>query len=180
MTASESIISAFLDLIAQKPFHNITVRNIIERAHVHRSTFYAYFSDIYDLREQLVTLACRSLEKSIPISHFLDVEPNTNAIADSIRQIHLQRDFFCAMLHPNMEFSVENRFTAIVEAHTAQWASQMTGTYPQDLFVKLYAANCLATIHWSLSHPEIDEYTVAKMISKHIENGFFKDYIENP
>ena len=42
MTASESVISAFLELIAQKPFHNITVRNIIERAHVHRSTFYAF------------------------------------------------------------------------------------------------------------------------------------------
>lgn len=178
MTATKRILSAFLDLIAEKPFHNITVRNIVERAQVNRSTFYAHFMDIYDLRDQLITLACQKLNDSIPIAHFLSDQPDTEAIALSIQKIHQDHDFFCIILHPNMECNVESTFSGIIETHVKNWAAPFVGNYSTELFARLYAANCLATIHWSLQHPEINTHEVAKIIAGHIKRGFFHQYID--
>lgn len=179
MSATERISSAFLDLVTEKPFHNITVRNIVERAHVNRSTFYAHYLDIYDLRDQLITLACQKLNDSIPIAHFLAETPDTDAIAISIQKIHEDHDFFCIMFHPHMEFNVERKFSSIIETHVKDWASSFTGSYSPELFGQLYAANCLATIHWSLQHPEINAPAVAEIIAGHIKKGFFHQYVGN-
>ena len=41
--------NALLDAIRQKPFTDLTVQEIIDRANVCRTTFYAHYQDIYDL-----------------------------------------------------------------------------------------------------------------------------------
>ena len=43
------LIQALLTLMKDKPFQKISVRNITEEAMVNRSTFYAHFTDKYDL-----------------------------------------------------------------------------------------------------------------------------------
>ena len=43
----------FCELYEKKPIDRITVREITEALHYNRSTFYEYFTDIYDLRDQL-------------------------------------------------------------------------------------------------------------------------------
>ena len=47
------IRSAFLSLMAEKKWDKITVREICQSASLTRGTFYQYYSDIYDLMEQL-------------------------------------------------------------------------------------------------------------------------------
>lgn len=47
------IEEAFLELIKEKPYMKISVREITERADVNRSTFYSHYQDIYDLLEQI-------------------------------------------------------------------------------------------------------------------------------
>ena len=48
----QKLQSAFWDIYEEKSFKNITVREITERAQVNRSTFYAYYKDVYDILEQ--------------------------------------------------------------------------------------------------------------------------------
>ncbi|MEL6269902.1 MAG: TetR family transcriptional regulator, partial [Chloroflexota bacterium] len=43
------LIEALLTLMKDKPFQKISVRDITEEAMVNRSTFYAHFTDKYDL-----------------------------------------------------------------------------------------------------------------------------------
>ncbi|MFB6467032.1 TetR/AcrR family transcriptional regulator [Cytobacillus sp. Hz8] len=43
------ILDAFTDLIQEKDFKNITVRDITEKATINRATFYMHFTDKYDL-----------------------------------------------------------------------------------------------------------------------------------
>lgn len=43
------VIQALFELMQEKPFQKISVRDITERAMVNRSTFYAHFVDKYDL-----------------------------------------------------------------------------------------------------------------------------------
>ena len=48
------IKESLLELLGQKPLNRITVRELCELADVNRSTFYAYYTDIYDLHRKMV------------------------------------------------------------------------------------------------------------------------------
>lgn len=43
------IKNTFMDLLREKPFSSITINHICEKAMIHRSTFYRYYDDKYEL-----------------------------------------------------------------------------------------------------------------------------------
>lgn len=47
------IRNSFLTLLKEKPMQRITVREICEKAQINRSTFYAYYIDVYDLLKRI-------------------------------------------------------------------------------------------------------------------------------
>ncbi|HIZ78592.1 MAG TPA: TetR/AcrR family transcriptional regulator [Candidatus Lachnoclostridium stercorigallinarum] len=55
-----SIVSAFLELRAEKPLEKIRVKELCGRAEINKSTFYAHYRDIFDLAEQLEDEAVRA------------------------------------------------------------------------------------------------------------------------
>ncbi|RFU68552.1 TetR/AcrR family transcriptional regulator [Bacillus sp. V59.32b] len=55
------IIQTYTTLLHQRPFSEITVQDICDAALIHRSTFYRYFEDKYDLLNQVVRLIGQSL-----------------------------------------------------------------------------------------------------------------------
>lgn len=51
---TKNIISeAFIAQLNRKPFDKITIKDIVEEAGVNRNTFYYYYSDVYDLLEEI-------------------------------------------------------------------------------------------------------------------------------
>lgn len=61
-----AIIKSFYNLLNKKSFEKITVKDIVEDCGVNRKTFYYYFSDIYDLVEQIFRLEIENYSKEIP------------------------------------------------------------------------------------------------------------------
>ncbi|UFT99960.1 TetR/AcrR family transcriptional regulator [Radiobacillus kanasensis] len=51
--AKETIIEAFLQLLYEKKFEDLTVKQIIQKAGFSRSTFYLHFADKYELMEDV-------------------------------------------------------------------------------------------------------------------------------
>lgn len=47
------IFDTFITLLEKKPFDKITVKDIVEECDINRNTFYYYYSDIYDLLEEV-------------------------------------------------------------------------------------------------------------------------------
>lgn len=47
------IVNAFLELRAKKPLEKITVKELCQRAMIHKSTFYSHYADVYALSETL-------------------------------------------------------------------------------------------------------------------------------
>ena len=47
------ILDTFVELLSKKPFDKITVKDIVEACGINRNTFYYYYSDIYDLLEEI-------------------------------------------------------------------------------------------------------------------------------
>lgn len=48
------IAGAFSQLLEEKPYRRITVRDIVERCSVNRNTFYRYYPDIPSLLQAIV------------------------------------------------------------------------------------------------------------------------------
>lgn len=65
MYKTEKVIrDTFVELLNEKPYNKITVRDIVERSHISRNTFYYHFLDIQDLLERIITEIVDSFFKS--------------------------------------------------------------------------------------------------------------------
>jgi AcrR family transcriptional regulator len=53
MMTKQIIKDSFWELYKEKKIENITVKDITQKAGFNRSTFYAYFTDVYDILEQI-------------------------------------------------------------------------------------------------------------------------------
>jgi AcrR family transcriptional regulator len=59
--------NAFMELLAEKGFHTVSVQDVAERATVNRATFYAHFPDKYALLDEVVGDAFReALLRRVP------------------------------------------------------------------------------------------------------------------
>ena len=71
------IREALFELMQEKPLNKITVKELCERADVNRSTFYAYYTDIYDLDRKLIKEFFRMQRSFINASlEILDKKPD--------------------------------------------------------------------------------------------------------
>ena len=53
VSTKRKIFATFLQILEKKPFDKITVRDIVEACDINRNTFYYYYSDIYELLEEI-------------------------------------------------------------------------------------------------------------------------------
>ena len=64
----QNLIDAFWSLYCEKRIEQITVKEITQRAGYNRGTFYEYFTDIYDVLEQIEESLIPSLDELPPIA----------------------------------------------------------------------------------------------------------------
>lgn len=66
--ASEQIISAFMDLMSEKPFIDITVTDVVKKAGVARASFYRNFSSTSDILDTVLNRAVSEFkENALPV-----------------------------------------------------------------------------------------------------------------
>lgn len=61
LRTKNAIRRSFIELLAERPFDKISVRDIAERSEVTRNTFYYYYTDIYAAGPR--TCSSRKIEK---------------------------------------------------------------------------------------------------------------------
>ena len=67
MMTKQTIKDAFWELYKDKKIEKITVKDITQKAGYNRSTFYAYFKDVYDILEQIEEDLMPGIEHLPPI-----------------------------------------------------------------------------------------------------------------
>ena len=65
LRTKNAIRRSFVELLAERPFDKISVRDIAERSEVTRNTFYYYYTDIYALTEDVFESKVEKLSESI-------------------------------------------------------------------------------------------------------------------
>ncbi|KMK52733.1 HTH-type transcriptional regulator EthR [Fructobacillus sp. EFB-N1] len=110
--ADAAIRATFLEILAHKDFHKISVQEIIKQADINRSTFYAHFLDKDDLME---TIQLDLLEEtmgalpSLNIENFDVAEIFQHRADFLVQKLYEQKALAALLLSKHAEHSFENR-----------------------------------------------------------------------
>lgn len=116
----QSIRTAVLELMIEKPFENITVNDIAAQADINRGTFYLHYVDKYELLEVIEN---EMIERFTHIQQTIDlskiIQENNLFQELFIKKVMyiLKEDklFFKVMLHPSLNTTFEYKFRKIIQ-----------------------------------------------------------------
>lgn len=165
------------ELLTKKSIQKITVKELTDEADIHRSTFYANYTDIYDLYNQIEDAVIKEINNIFIKNHTADAkiffEILFNYIYDN-RQV-------CRMfLGKNVSPTFLSRLTDLLkEAYTDCWRNEygFTGTAEEiKYFVHFYLSGSLAVVgKWA---DENFEFPVGQIMTIFANiNGSFQSLI---
>jgi AcrR family transcriptional regulator len=70
----KKLADAFMELYAKKDINRIPIKAITDRAGLNRATFYIYYEDVYDLRDQIETYFLEKMGEIINRLEFMDID----------------------------------------------------------------------------------------------------------
>jgi len=70
----KALRESLAELLLEKSIQHITVREVTDKANVHRSTFYTNFKDIYDLYDQTENFVMQEVSRILSAEHNLDAK----------------------------------------------------------------------------------------------------------
>ena len=95
----ENIMQAFWSLYCQKKIDHIAIKEITDKAGYHRSTFYEYFVDIYDLLNQLEDEVLAKMKAEVLQS--LSIQSNNNLVQILADHYEAQGEYLRVLLGEN-------------------------------------------------------------------------------
>ena len=96
---TKSVIrECFLELHSQKPVEKITVMELCEKADINRATFYKYYRDIYDLKNQYELEMAEALISSV---HIMDLNHAHEILLQITTAMYQARDRYLSLRGTN-------------------------------------------------------------------------------
>lgn len=111
----QALSNALVELMAEQTYNTITVQEIIDRANVGRSTFYAHFSDKDDLLSTVFEQFGKNLELASTRSYqLLPIREVFEHVAENYRQFKVftwgsGTDFMFRAVHDHLDIHLEKR-----------------------------------------------------------------------
>jgi AcrR family transcriptional regulator len=147
-----ALLDALLALMVEKGYEAVTVQDLIDRADIGRSTFYAHFTDKSDLLHEALA-GLRAIIEPAPDAPHPD---RRRPLRFSRRMFHHVRDqqpLLTALLgHPGTNqviAEIERMLLDIVQAELETFAgSPATVHIPLDLLARSVVASYLAALTW--------------------------------
>lgn len=151
----DKIFTAFWNLYRRKPINKITVREIIELTPCNRSTFYAYFLNIYDVLDQFE-------ESLIPDPDTIRwqriIEKDTIRVSVEYASSLYKRykSYYALLLGPHGDPAFRERlelfFTTIIKKHLH---SEMTDTdFTLDYVIHQVASSLISGLQFYYQRPD--------------------------
>lgn len=137
------LVEAFQEVSREKKMSQITVKDITERATVNRATFYAHFTDKYDiLNYTLSETILKDLNNTLSVSDIINETVISNlfiSIANYMVEVQdsckMNSETFCNQAHQRINNELEDIFTIMLR-----------NSYPeQDIDVLVNSASFLAS-----------------------------------
>lgn len=166
--------AAMLNLMKNIDFEKITVKKICEEANVNRSTFYAHFTDIYNMLDKMEQELRKELLKSYSIENEHHVFSEETFVT-FLEHIEKHRYFYKINLQTRKSFPLSQGFDplwSIIKPRCEQ-AGIKTDEEIMYYFIYFQAGFTMILKHWVDSDCVISKYDIAKVIKKCIPKVFF-------
>jgi len=135
------------ELLTEKSIQNITVRELTDKIDIHRSTFYANFTDIYDLYSQIEDATIQEISDIFSENYTVE----SKAFFKILFKYISENQQVCRMfLGKNVNPTFYSRLTDLLkEAYLACWRSEygITDTAVElECYVHFYLSGNLAVV----------------------------------
>lgn len=184
----ESIREALIDLIEEKGFDAITVKDITTRAKINRGTFYAHYQDKYDLLTKCEEEFMREMADMI-IKNFPDIISDIEAndpitvpftlVISIFEYLDQNRRFMKGMLGPKGDLSFQTKLKKFIwktlfESNKNPLIKQENFLVPAEYLISYVASAHIGVIQqWLNSDREESPQEMARILSTMTINGPF-------
>jgi AcrR family transcriptional regulator len=167
---------ALVALLAEHSFESITVRQICERAMVHRATFYTHFADKYELLRSVLNDVQTDLTQ-IQTSKDWDAESG-HFLLGFMDYVVAHRSLFTLLLvekdADSLTALMRHQFAAMTEAQVKAFqASGVHYSVPAPVMAQFFAGAILGVIAWWL---ENDQPISPERLTEYLDHLLSKQY----
>jgi AcrR family transcriptional regulator len=150
----DAIVKAFIELMSEKNFDQITINEISERANVNRGTVYLHYADKYGLLDQCIEDHLDRLFQSCLPDGGADHFTAKVSILRAFEYLEQNAFFYSTMLKNKGNLSFRNRLLSMI-AQTLQEGIDKAGYHQdikKDVLVQFLASAAVGVIEWWLTH----------------------------
>lgn len=143
-----AIKSAILELMAEKDFEDITIRDIADKANVNRGTIYLHYVDKYDLLDKIIEEHINNLRDLCQSASELTFTDGNYVWFDYFAEHHL---FFSTMLNTKSAAYFRSRFLDLVIQEYRPDVNVTEGKnrgLNEEMFLQFFGAAIVGTVEW--------------------------------
>jgi AcrR family transcriptional regulator len=176
MMTKQTIKDAFWELYKEKKIEKITVKDITLKAGYNRSTFYAYFTDVYDILEQIEEDLMPGIEHLPPIDTSRKHSPD---FFENIITIYEKNSIYYSVLlsengDPRFAIKLKNVFKSMMMEAIANRVS--ISPEEMDYALEFLVGATLSTVkHWFDQDKNIPMRQLIPLMYKLMDNRFVQE-----
>lgn len=176
------IIEAFIRLVEEKGFEQVTVQNIADEAMINRATFYAHYKDKQDLYEKIFDLAVESFTAILDFEDFVQgnrikIRKIEAAMTELFLHIQNNRSFYLTIMDASAIEIIRKKLGLILTERYQEIFSTLRITegdieVPLDFIIDYMTSIFVGTLHWWLTaETSMTPDHLAKLVIKLVANG---------
>lgn len=176
MMTKQIIKDSFWELYKEKKIENITVKDITQKAGFNRSTFYAYFTDVYDLLEQIEDDLMPGTEHLPPID--ASREHNVDYIKNIITIYEKNSTYYSVLLSENGDPRFALKLKKIFKSMMMETIKSRVSLSPEELDYALeflVGATLSIVKHWFDQGKNIPMHQLMPLMYKLMDNRFVQE-----
>ncbi|HAE41562.1 MAG TPA: TetR/AcrR family transcriptional regulator [Clostridiales bacterium] len=172
----KTIKDAFWELYKEKKIEKITVKDITLKAGYNRSTFYAYFTDVYDILEQIEEDLMPGIEHIPPIDTSREHSPD---FFENIITIYEKNSAYYSVLlsengDPRFAIKMKNVFKSMMKDAITNRVS--ISPEEMDYALEFLVGATLSTVkHWFDQDKNIPMHQLLPLMVKLMDNRFVQE-----
>ena len=151
--SKKSIRRAFLTLIPQYGFQNITVQQIADEAFINRKTFYAYYPSKYDLYNEIADELIQILRPVVKRDPIAVQQSGTfsTVLQKTFEQITLNRELIKILIEDQSNPVFVNKLSELFREdllYSVKNQKEPVGKLPVDLVERIYVSTIIEIVKW--------------------------------
>lgn len=175
LKTKRAIFTAFAQLLAEKDLSHITITDIANKADINRKTFYNYYTNIYEVMEEIENLTVSTFEKKLDQIEFEDMSSFINQLfVEFTETINSDLEFFSHLFKTNNRSVLIKKIVDSLKEYIMKRIEEKQ-EIDVDMF-NMIADFCVPGIisvymNWFMSNRSVSIETLSSHLTQLILNG---------